>query len=197
MAEDPSFYFNPFSPSWFGWTWRKVIPRVPIFVESRVSLRQRGQLDIPFQAFYPCIAFTSPSDGRSLLDDDKSVSRKSRFTVFFSLRGDIHFYGSGTSNRNRILKIELATLKERGSLSSFYKREVQSIQSEYFNIQRKLVCWNCQFNQRLIYSLLCRIDSSKSCLKSLIFAFEKNHFNYLASLRGITIFLFYIVYRWL
>lgn len=84
MAEDPSFYFNPFSPSWFGWTWRKVIPRVPIFVESRISFRQRGQLDIPFQAFYPCIAFTSPSDGRSLLDDDKSVSRKSRFTVFFS-----------------------------------------------------------------------------------------------------------------
>ena len=94
-------------------------------------------------------------------------------------------------------KSNLRLWKERGSLSSFYKREVQSIQSEYFNIQRKLVCWNCQFNQRLIYSLLCKIDSSKSCLKSLIFAFEKNHFNYLASLRGITIFLFYIVYRWL
>lgn len=107
MAEDPSFYFNPFSPSWFGWTWRKVIPRVPIFVESRISFRQRGQLDIPFQAFYPCIAFTSPSDGRSLLDDDKSVSRKSRFTVFFSLRGDIHFYGSGTSNRNRKSNLRL------------------------------------------------------------------------------------------
>lgn len=195
MAEDPSFYFNPFSPSWFGWTWRKVIPRVPIFVESRVSLRQRGQLDIPFQAFYPCIAFTSPSDGRSLLDDDKSVSRKSRFTVFFSPPWRYLFLWIWHIEPEP--KIELATLKERGSLSSFYKREVQSIQSEYFNIQRKLVCWNCQFNQRLIYSLLCRIDSSKSCLKSLIFAFEKNHFNYLASLRGITIFLFYIVYRWL
>lgn len=67
-------------------------PRVPIFVESRISLRQKskGAIRYSFSSVLSCIAFTFPSDERSLLDDDKSVKKKPFHRFFFppSLHGD-------------------------------------------------------------------------------------------------------------
>lgn len=93
-------------------------PRVPIFVESRISLRQKskGAIRYSFSSVLSCIAFTFPSDERSLLDDDKSVKKKPFHRFFFPLLSmEIHFYGSGTSNRNRMLKIEVVQTKRTSS----------------------------------------------------------------------------------
>lgn len=128
MAEDPSFYFNPFSSSWFGWTWRKVILAFP-YLSNRAYLfvrNQKRQLDIPFQAFYPASLLPFLPMNVRCWTMIKAL-RKSRFTVFFSPFPPWRYISMDLAHRTgtECWKSKLCKLKER-ALSSFYKREVKA-----------------------------------------------------------------------